>query len=407
MPSAAALTTLAGLLAGAGALARPAAAAASPITIAYVSSLTGPGSPEYVNSQKAFLARIDQQDAAGGVHGHKLVPLIVDDETSPTAVVTGVQDALSKGAIGIVANSPVFFAAAKYPNQANVPVTGSYVDGPEWGEPPYTNMFASDRGSVNPRYPVNTGIAKSFRQRGAKVIGTYGYSISPSSTSAAIGNARAFQLLGGKVGVLDTSVPFGSVDFTNEALVAKQRKVDSIVPGLDDNSNYALATALQQAGAKLKGVVFATGYEPGVISSPVWSTVQGYYFLSPFRPFSLPNSGTQQMGSALQKYAGFTKSQFPTFSQYEAWLGADLMIKGLLLSGSNPTSAEVIKQLRGVKAYNGNGILPITINYSTVFGHDLPSCSWYLQAQKSSFVPVSSQPLCGADVAGTSTRSGS
>ena len=29
--------------------------------------------------------------------------------------------------------------------------------------------------------------------------------------------------------------------------------------------------------------------------------------------------------------------QFPNFSQYESWLGADLMIKGIQLAGSNPT----------------------------------------------------------------------
>ena len=52
------------------------------------------------------------------------------------------------------------FLAAKYPQQAGVPVTGTYDDGPEWGTQPYTNMFASDEGSVNPKYPVNTQIGE-------------------------------------------------------------------------------------------------------------------------------------------------------------------------------------------------------------------------------------------------------
>ena len=54
----------------------------------------------------------------------------------------------------------------------------------------------------------------------------------------------SFEHVGGKEGVLDTSVPFGSVDFTTEALVAKQKGVNAFYAGLDDNSNYALATAL-------------------------------------------------------------------------------------------------------------------------------------------------------------------
>jgi branched-chain amino acid transport system substrate-binding protein len=153
--------------------------------------------------------------------------------------------------------------------------------------------------------------------------------------------------------------------------------------------------------------LFGTGYEPAVINSPAWSTLQGAYFLSPFRPFSLPDAGTQQMAAALQKYSHFSKSQFPSFGQYESWLGADLMIKGLQMAGPNPTHTAVIKDLRSIKAYNGNGLLPITINYSTIFGHDPADCTWMMQAHKTGFVPVSSQPFCGHDVPGTTTVSGS
>ena len=57
-----------------------------------------------------------------------------------------------------------------------------------------------------------------------------------------------------------------------------------MVPAIDNNSNYALATALKQAGVKLKAVLFATGYQPDVINSPAWSALQGDYFMSLFRP---------------------------------------------------------------------------------------------------------------------------
>ena len=98
--------------------------------------------------------------------------------------------------------------------------------------------------------------------------------------------------------------------------------------------------------------------------------------------------------------------QFPTFGQYEAWAGADLMIKGLLLAGKNPTRAAVIKDLRGVKSYTVNGLIPNPINYSTIFGHDLAKqCTWVMKVEKTGFKAVSSQPYCGTDIAGTSTAS--
>ena len=230
-----------------------ASAAPAPITIAYVTDLTGPGGAENSTSPAGFQARIAMQNAEGGVHGHKLVPLVLDDQTSPSEIATAVQEADSK-AFGIVSQSPLMFLAAKYPNQQGVPVTGTYDDGPEWGTKPYTNMFASDEGSVNPKYPVNTQIGNFLKSHGGTVLGAYGYGISPSSARAAVQSADSFKHAGGKVGVLDTSIPFGSVAFTSTALVAKQNHVNAMVPGMDSNSNYALATALKQAGVKFKAL---------------------------------------------------------------------------------------------------------------------------------------------------------
>jgi branched-chain amino acid transport system substrate-binding protein len=186
--------------------------------------------------------------------------------------------------------------------------------------------------------------------------------------------------------------------------VAKQKGCNAFYAGLDDNSNVALAGALRAAGVKPKVVVFPTGYEPSIIGSPAWRSVQGGYFDTAFRPFQLPNAGTRQMQSALEKYAHFKTGQFPSFSQYESWLGADLMIKGLELAGKNPTRAGVIHALRNVKDYTGNGLLPGSINYSTIFGHDpKQSCGWYMLAEKNGFVHSSSQPWCGTDLPGTKT----
>ena len=386
-----------------GASAGSAGASPKPITIAYVTDVTGEGASENGSSPAGFYPRIDMQNAEGGVHGHKIVGIVIDDQTNPSLIATAVQSGISK-AFGIVSQSPLMFLAAKYPQQAGVPVTGTYDDGPEWGEQPYTNMFASDEGSVNPNYPVNTQIGDFLKSHGGTVLGSYGYGISPSSSRAAIATADSFEHAGGEVGVLDTTVTFGSVDFTSAALVAKQAGIDAMVPAMDADSNYALATALEQAGVKLKATLFATGYEPSVINSPAWSVLQGDYFLTPFRPWALPNAGTRQMQVAMEKYAHFTKTQFPTFGQYEAWAGADLMIQGLELAGANPTRAAVIKDLRGLKSYSVNGLLPASINYSTIFGHDpAKTCAWVMEAKKTGFVAVSPNPVCGTDLPGTST----
>ncbi len=388
-------------------VAPPASASPAPLKITYIASLTGEAASQFANSEQACTARVDLQNAFGGVDGRLIDLSVVDDQTNPTLTSTAVQGAISGGSVGIVANSPLFYLAAKYAQQAGLPVTGDSSDGPEWGEQPYTNMFDAFRGSENPKEPVNSIYGNFLKAHGGTTIGAYGYGVSPLSADEAKGAAESFQRAGGKVGVLDTSVPFGSVAFTADALVAKEKHVNALLPTLDDSSNFALVTALKQAGVKLKAVLFSVGYEPSVIHSPVWSSLQGTYFLSLVRPFSLPNAGTVQMAAALTKYGNFTKGEFPSFGQDLAWLGCDLMIKGIERAGPNPSRAGIIKALRSIKSYNGNGLLPVNINYSTVFGHDLPQCAWILQAQKSGFVPISSRALCGTDYAGTSTAEGS
>jgi branched-chain amino acid transport system substrate-binding protein len=379
----------------------PVEAAPAPITIALITSETGPAAPQDLGTAGAFKARLDQQNAQGGVNGHMLVPLVLDDQTSPTAISTVVQEAISKGAVGIVSESPLLFLAAKYAQQAGVPVTGDNSDGPEWGQKPYTNMFASVYGSLNPAYPVNTMYGKVIKQFGGTKLGVYAIGISPNSTRANSDESQAFARIGGKTVVNDASVPFGGVDFTSTALIAKQNGVNVLWPNLDSASDIALTKAYKEAGIKLKADLLPVGYSSSLVGTPAWSEVQGAIFETEVRPFQLPNAGTRAMQAALEKYDHYSKTDFPSFSESNGWLGADLMIKGLEGAGQNPTRAAVIKSIRNIKSYNGNGLLPNTINFSTVFGHDLPICIWTLRAEQSGFVPTQSTPICGTDIAGT------
>jgi ABC-type branched-subunit amino acid transport system substrate-binding protein len=379
-------------------------AAGAPIKIALITSLTGVAASEFATTPQGFLSRVDLQNAQGGINGRKIDPIVINDQGSLTTVVTAVQQAISQGAIGIVNATPFFFNAYKYAQQAHIPVTGGSFDGAEWGEQPNTNMFASDTGSVDPTFPINLGLAQFFKAKGGTILGTYGYGVSESSARAATGTGTAFKSVGGKVGVSDTSVPFGGVAFTTQALAAKSAKVNTLYGTMDDDSNFALLTAMQQAGVKLKVVAFPTGYEPSIINSPIWKSLQGVYFSAEFRPFSIPNAGTKQMAAALQKYAHRQPSNFPTYNIYEGWAGADLMIKGIQLAGANPTSAKVIKQLRQVKNYSANGILPYNIDYSTIFGHNPPkSCGWYMKAGKNGFTATTVAPVCSGYIPNSGT----
>ena len=88
------------------------------MTIVMITSLTGEGASEFSDAPAGFNARVALQNAEGGIDGHKINGVVLDDQTSPTEIATAVQDALSKGAVGIVSDSPLFFLADKYPQEA-------------------------------------------------------------------------------------------------------------------------------------------------------------------------------------------------------------------------------------------------------------------------------------------------
>jgi branched-chain amino acid transport system substrate-binding protein len=376
-----------------------------PVKIALITSLTGIAAPEYQTTPQGFLARIDLQNAEGGIDGRKIVPIIFDDQGSLTSVVTATKEAIAEGAIGIVSVSSFFFAAYEYPQKAGIPVTGAAVDGYEWGEQPNTNMFAADQGSVDPLVPVNSSYGDFLKSQGGTVVGSYGYGISPTSSYSANGTAKSSLAAGLKVGVVDTSVPFGTVDFSTEALAAKSAGVNAVWGAMDNDSNFALMTALKQDGVNPKVVLFPTGYEADIIGTPAWQAVQGAFFITSFRPTSIPNAGTIEMVDALHRYQHRAPSNFPSFNIYESWLGTDLMIKGIGLAGKNPTPAKVITSLRNVTSYNGNGILATSFDYKTDFGKNpSESCAWYMQAQKTGFRALSDTPACYRYIPGSTSK---
>ena len=381
------------------------AASGTPIKIALITSLTGLAASEFQTSPQGFLARIDLQNAEGGINGHKIDPIVIDDQTSFTTVVTATKQAIADGAIGIVNDSSLFFTAAKYPQEAGIPVTGGSFDGLEWGEQPYTNMFSADQGSFNSTVPVNYLTGKFLKAHGGTVLGSYGFGVSPSSLYAANGATKSALCTGITNGVLDTTVPFGSVNFSTEALDAKSAGVDALSGSMTNASNFALVTALKQAGVKLKVVDFPTGYEADIIGTPAWQEVQGDYFATTFRPMSLPNAGTIQMQNALLKYQGRKISDFPSFNVYESWVGTDLMIQGIKLAGPNPTSAKVITALHTVNSYNADGIVPISYGYSTAsFGKCQSTlCEWFMKVEPQGFVAASATPTCDSYAPGSTS----
>src|SRR5580700_2584514 len=75
----------------------------APITIGYIGDLTGVAASTFEDGPGGAQARVDYQNAHGGVNGHKIKLVVLDDQSNPTSFQTAAQALVqSKGALGII-----------------------------------------------------------------------------------------------------------------------------------------------------------------------------------------------------------------------------------------------------------------------------------------------------------------
>ena len=384
-------------------LGAPAAGAAkSPIVIGYISDLTGFAASTFADGPGGAKARIDAQNAKGGVNGHPLKLVVEDDQSSPTTNLTAAQDLVSnKHAMVIINFSAFAFGSIRYLQQQGIPVTGGAFDGPEWGQQPYTNMFTY---TLPAESPIN-GVYYNYDYDGKFLKGIGGtkyaglsYGISESSQESIIGTQTAAQRYGIKPCYLNSSIPFGGVDFTAEVLQIKSSGCDIVNGSFVDASDVALASAVKQAGIKAKGFWF-TGYDQSVLdSASARAALDGNYFKTNVN-FTPANKATAAMLATMKKYDKAYTGGIPDLGLYGSYMSADLAIKGLQVAGKNPTTASFISNLHKVGSYNaGNGILPAPVTFkgfATPAMFPKTSCDYYEQLQGSKFVTVTGKAICG------------
>ena len=371
------------------------------ITIGFIASTQGVAGPNFLNYGKGVQARFDQQNAAGGVDGRKLQVVSEDDAGNPEADITIVQSLLSKGAFGIIIGTPFFFEAYKTPTQEGIPIVGGGYDGTEWGMKPNYNMF-STTGDSAPTYDViNTGGVDFMKSLGASCVAGLGYGISPSSSAAATAFVKSATAVGMRNCYLDTTIPFGAVNVEPTVLAMKSAGVNAVGLEMDNNTNFAVLTAAQQSGLKFKAAISATGYGQSLLndaSALQAARLPGSYFIAEGPP--LTSAPEKAFRAALKKYEGF--SGVPGFDWYEGYTQADLMIRGLQAAGRNPTRQSFITNLRKVKGYTANGLLPNPIDLSLKDFGKAPAteCEWYAKVKGTTFVPVpaNGKPVCGKTI---------
>ena len=363
------------------------------ITLGLITELTGPASAETTGMVPSAEARIALQNAEGGVDGRKIKLIVKDDQTSPAADQSASAALVSEGVFGVLDESAVTFGGYKLLQQRGIPVTGGAYDGPEWYQQPNTNMF-SFTGPGDAKDPQYTNTAVFAKEHGGTKCGSVGYAISPSSQASATGFDFACAKEGLKNAYLNNSLPFGSINVTTLVLQLKAAGVNALYLPLDENTNFAIMTALKQAGVNMKVIINATGYGQSLVTdTSAAPDAQGAWFLGTGAPVELKSAATKSFQAALKKYAHYTG--VPDFSWYEGWGSADLMIKGLELAGRNPTQANFISALHKVSSYDVNGIEnPVNLTLARFGKAPTKLCEYLTQFKGDAFVNPTN--VCGS-----------
>jgi branched-chain amino acid transport system substrate-binding protein len=376
---------------------------ASTITIGYATSLTGVSSSSFIGAQGGVQARIEAQNAAGGVDGRMLKLVVGDDTSSAAGFATAARDLVqNKNVFGLVAGSSFSYGGAAYLHSTGVPVTGSAFDGPEWGQAPNSNMFSyqppfvSSFGGVYYTWDFYGPFLKSV---GVRSMGGLAYGISPASQQTVKGVLASAKLHGIPTCYYNSSVPFGGVDFTGDSLSLKQANCGGVTFPAEDSSDVALAQSLKNSGANIKQLYF-TGYDNSVLTQPAaTAALQSQYIYNDIT-FSPPTPAVQGMLDNFKKYVPGYAGGIPSFGMYESYIAADLMILGLERAGANPTRQSFIGNLRTVSSYDAGGILasptPLT-GFGTKAMLPQQHCAYYLQLEGSQFITANGgKPVCGS-----------
>ena len=189
---------------------------ANSIKIGYIFSKTGVAGSTFQNADKGCQARIDRQNAAGGVNKRKIEVDMVDDQSSAVNK-TAAQDLVQNKHVFMVVNNssfPSFFNTYKYLQDAKVPQVNGGYDGTYYGLPGNEDIISALGNVVAADGVSYDGIPKLMKAMGASKTAVVGYGTSSSSSTAAE-NFQKFSVPavpGMKAVYTNTTVDFGSTD---------------------------------------------------------------------------------------------------------------------------------------------------------------------------------------------------
>ena len=334
------LKKLAGAAALAGMVALPLAAfAADPIKMGAVNSYSGPMAPYGIEVARGHELAVDQQNAAGGVLGRKIV-MIRGDATTPQQGIATVEQLVNKDKVDLIVGTYISAvsntasdAALRY-NKLYWETNASAQELTDRGlsnflrTGPYSFSFAA--GSVD---TVRELIAPAMKKEMKDLKVWLEHEDSIYGTQIAQAQKRMLEALGAKViGVGAHS--FKSIDLNDSILRAKQANPDVwIGTGYVPDTNLLLRTANEQGFKPVAMLLVATGNTRETLDSLGAAALEGLLVVS--HPF--PDVAASY-GPGAQEYLAAYRAKYKTDpiapQGMTAFVGLQILFEAIKAAGS-------------------------------------------------------------------------
>ncbi|MBL7498932.1 ABC transporter substrate-binding protein [Frankia sp. CNm7] len=336
---------------------------AGEIRLGFVYPDSGAGASALAAARSGFIARIEQANAAGGIHGRKLVYSWRDDGSSPTQNLEAVRDLVeNENVFGILEASISAATGAEYLREHNIPVAGVPAE-QFWADPQYRNMFAYAYQFTDG--PSVSTYGEYIEAQGGTRAAVIENDVSPVDHDVATRITSSLASVG--IPTVPNRFVFNPTITDPVQLGEKldQANVDVVITTTNGSALAEIVRGVKAAGAPVKVVFAANGYDKGLLTQ-YGSALSGLSVATSYVPFEFGGPAHQAYLRAMQYYA---PELLPPDQQLAlvAYIDTDLFLYGLDKAGTCPTRDSFIDTLRA-STYDAGGLLPGPVDLTRDFG---------------------------------------
>jgi len=360
------------------------------VTLGMLTATEGPTATALLPFRAGVDARLGLENSKGGVNGRTLNYKWENDDSTGTGGAASVKRLVEVDHVfGIIGGSANTADSSAYLAGQGVPVTGFAPDG-TWRQHPNMVAFSNPTAGL----PVTTfgNVIKS--QGGHRVAVLFS---AFATASAALGDTLAAGIRAMNMPVDQIRVSPSAADYGQIARKLRADNVDTLVSNLDPGQLAAIVSALVAAGSPRPLALSTVGYSQSAIQA-VGSQLDGTYFFSETRPFELPTPALNEYQSAVAAYAPYLQDAEQTVAE-AGWISADMFVQGLRRAETCPTRSSFLTALRGISAYDADGLLARPVDLASP-RPSIDPCYFLVRATAGHFVAAQPPVACGQALGG-------